>query len=259
MNLENIDNYARIEINGKTVAVPNPEEIPGDKFIGRREILIRALAAWSRIDGRYPLNFRLYGPPGVGKNAIVYELARKLKKDFYWLNGHEELNPDNIAIQPAETSNRAIEYMASPLFAAMFKGGIFFFDEIDKAPVSALDPLASVLDDRRSLTSTISGIRIRAHKEFLFCAALNEEKEEGLGLPGFIDERTRPAIHVGYPPDQEMEEILKSQLPIEADIWTKTFILEFRDMRLSPRNSITLLTYAFNLYKKENEELIGRG
>ena len=78
---EDLKNSERIEIEGKVICLPNPEEIPGDKFIGRREILIRALAAWSRIDGKYPLNFRLYGPPGVGKNAIVYELARKLKKD----------------------------------------------------------------------------------------------------------------------------------------------------------------------------------
>lgn len=252
--MEKIENYSKIEINSKTVLIPNPVEIPRFKLIGRREILKKALAAWSMIDGRYPLNFRLYGPPGIGKNAIVYELAKILNKELYIINGHEELGPENISFQPVITSQNTIEYVASPLIAAMLRGGICFFDEIDKAPINALDPLASVLDDRRSLSSALTGIHIKAHKGFLFCAALNEEKEEGLGLPGFLDERTRPSIYVGYPTSEELEGILKSHLSIQTDLWIKVYISEFREVQLSPRNAITLLTYAINLYKQDKDD-----
>ena len=144
------------------------------------------------------------------------------------------------------TSQQTIEYVASALFAAMLRGGICFFDEIGKAPISALDPLASVLDDRRSLTSVLAGIHLRAHPDFLFCAALNQNEEEGLGLPGFIDERTRPAIKVGYPARPILEQIVRAHLPMAADSWFKLFVDLFPE-EMSPRTANKLLGYAYRL------------
>ena len=250
---ELFQNYERVEIQGKSIWIPYSVNIPQGPFVGRADIMEKALAAWTSLDGLLPLNFRLYGPPGVGKNAIVYELARILKKDLYIINGHEELGPEDIACSATMTSKNTIEYVASPLFAAMLRGGIFFFDEIGKAPTSALDPLASVLDERRTLSSVLAGIHLKANDDFLFCAALNQDEEEGIGLPGFIDERTRPAIYVGYPKATELEAILKAQLPMLGKQWIEVFILEFKDKELSPRTAINLLSYAFRLYKNSNQ------
>lgn len=250
---DQFQNYERVEIHGKSIWIPYPVNIPQGPFVGRADIMEKALAAWTSLDGLLPLNFRLYGPPGVGKNAIVYELARILKKDLYIINGHEELGPEDIACSATMTSKNTIEYVASPLFAAMLRGGIFFFDEIGKAPTSALDPLASVLDERRTLSSVLAGIHLKANDDFLFCAALNQDEEEGIGLPGFIDQRTRPAIYVGYPKATELEAILKAQLPMLGKHWIEAFILEFKDKELSPRTAINLLSYAFRLYKNSNQ------
>jgi len=250
---ELFQNYERVEIQGKSIWIPYSVNIPQGPFVGRADIMEKALAAWTSLDGLLPLNFRLYGPPGVGKNAIVYELARILKKDLYIINGHEELGPEDIACSATMTSKNTIEYVASPLFAAMLRGGIFFFDEIAKAPTSALDPLASVLDERRTLSSVLAGIHLKANDDFLFCAALNQDEEEGIGLSGFIDERTRPAIYVGYPKATELEAILKAQLPMLGKQWIEVFILEFKDKELSPRTAINLLSYAFRLYKNSNQ------
>lgn len=244
--------FKQVIIEGKAVRVPYPVEVSDVKLIGRGDILKRAIAAWSAIDGKSPLNFRLYGPPGVGKNAIVYELARLLNKDLYIINGHEELGPEDIACSATMTSRNTIEYVASPLFAAMLNGGICFFDEIGKSPQSALDPLASVLDERRSLTSVLAGIHIKANKGFLFCASLNEDEENGIGLPGFIDERTRPAIHVGYQTSNEMEKIIRSHVPAATEKWISEFISAFGKMELSSRVAITILGYAFRLYASQN-------
>jgi len=235
---EKIKNYDRIEIDGKPVWLPRPAVVPESRFLGRERELEKSLAAWAAFDSFAPLNFRLYGPPGVGKNAIVYELARILKKDLYIINGHDELGPEDIACTGTITSKNSVEYVASPLFAGMYKGGIVFFDEIGKAPSSALDPLASVLDDRRELTSVLAGIHLKAHPDFLFCAALNEIEEKGTGLEGFLDERTRPAIYVGYPGINEMEKILKRHSPKEAGRWIEVFIEEFKESTLSPRNAL---------------------
>lgn len=251
MTLDNIEEFEKIEIKGKTVLVPYPTKPPEFMFIGRKDVINKTLAAWLNIPGSTPLNFRLFGPPGIGKNAMVYELARILKKDIYIINGHDELGPEDIACSATMTSKGKIDYVASTLFAAMLRGGICFFDEIGKAPQSALDPLASVLDDRRAITSVLAGIHLKAHPEFLFCSALNEDEETGVGLPGFIDERTRPAIHVGYPSSKELELILRNRFSA-SDPWIEVFISEFYIEKLSTRTAITLLGFACRLARSSN-------
>jgi MoxR-like ATPase len=249
------ENYERLEFEGKNLWAPYPVKIPNINYVEWGDLIEKGLAAWMKLDGLAPLNFRLYGPPGVGKNAVVYKLAQVLQKDLYIINGHEELRPEDIACTPVMTSGGTIEYVGSPIFSAALRGGILFFDEIGKAPVSALDPLASLLDDRRVLTSIIAGIHLQAHKDFLFCAALNEDEEDSIGLPGFIDERTRPAIYVGYPDAKTVEKILRSNIPDAADIWFSAFLKDFGKEELSPRNSITLLKFALGLFVKKNEKL----
>ena len=243
------ETYEKIEIGGMTVRLPPPVSLPNTRLVGRDDIIEKTLAAWTVIGEHPPLNFRLYGPPGVGKNAIVYELARILERELYIINGHDELGPEDIACTATITSRNRVEYVASPLFAGMYRGGIVFFDEIGKAPSSALDPLASVLDDRRELTSVLAGIRIEADPGFLFCAALNDIEETGVGLPSFLDERTRPAIDVGYPTASALKQILQAHFPDHDKHWVGAFIAEFKDATLSPRSAITLLGYACRLFQ----------
>lgn len=245
-----------VEIEGRTVKMPLPvegNELSRFSFVGREDIIDKTLAAWASLNGGAPLNFRLYGPPGVGKNAIVYELARLLNKELYIMSGNDELDAEDIACAPSMESNGRIVYDASPLFAAMRRGGILFFDEIGKATAAALDPLASVLDDRRTLVSTRAGLTIRARDGFLFCCALNDTEEEGIGLPPFLDERTRPAISVGYPSPELMADILKSRFREEGQ-WLEVFMAEFSGLSISPRNVIKLIEYAVKLHKLEEEK-----
>ena len=243
--------HMRMEIAGKTVLVPDPDRIHEMELVGRKEEINKALAAWTTMDGAQALHFRFYGPPGVGKNAIVNELAKILTKDLYIMNGNEDMRAEDIACTPVQASNGEIHYIASPLFAAMLRGGIAFFDEIGKAPKSALDPLASVLDERRTLTSVMAGIRIKAHQDFLFCAALNDTEEEGIGLPGFLDERTRPAIRVGYQSMNEIEKILASRKPMIAEDWARMIVTEFHNMPFSAREALSLLQFAHHKFKRE--------
>ncbi len=246
----NFSNYDRVELEGKAVWLPKPAQIPPITIVEREDLLDKVMAAWLSVDGLPPLNVRLYGPPGSGKNSLVYCLARHMNKDLYILNGHQELGPEDISCTATMTSNQAIEYVASPLLAAAIRGQIGYFDEVGKAPVAALNPLASLLDDRRTLTSVLAGIHIKAHPGFLFIAALNQDEEEGLGLPGFIEERTRPAIKVDIPSARVLENILKSHLPRPADDWFREFLREYGD-DLSPRGAVIALEYAYRLSRHE--------
>ena len=83
--------YEEMRIAGTRVLIPPPDPLPDEPFVGRDDLIGKALAAWSEVDGTPPLHFRLYGPPGTGKNALVYELARILKKDLYIISGNGEL------------------------------------------------------------------------------------------------------------------------------------------------------------------------
>ncbi|GEM_PF-1746052 len=236
--------YSVVEIQGVKIRIPPPNTIERLSIVEREEILESALAAWMRVDGLRPMNFRLYGPPGVGKNMIVYQLSRWLKKDLYMVTGHTELNPEEIACSARIASNGKIEYVASPLFAAMLRGGIFFFDEIAKASPAALDPLASVLDDRRTLRSGLACISLKAHEEFLFCAALNEDEETGGRLPQFIEERLSPAIAVDIPPAAILKQILRSTFPKVEETWIETYLAEFWREDISPRDAVTHIQFA---------------
>jgi MoxR-like ATPase len=255
--------YPLMEIQGIRLRVPYPDDLPGGAYVRRGDTLDRALAAWLTLDGLPPLNFRLYGPPGVGKNALVYECARVLGKPLYSMVGHLELGPEDVACSARITSVDTIEYVASPLLAAMLHGGIFFFDEIAKAPPAALNPLASVLDERRTLTSVLAGIQVRAHPEFRFCAALNEDEELGGVLPPFIQERLIPSFRVGIPTRDELSRILMSQLATVGRTWIDLYLNEFwRPEETSPRDAAKHLQFAYGLaaavgQRRPSEEDIG--
>ena len=243
--------FEEVRIGGNRVFLPPPDPIPADPFVGRDDLVEQALAAWCTLDGSPPQHFRLYGPPGTGKNALVYELSRILGKDLYILEGNDDLRVEDIACVPTidpENTGR-LRYNGSPLFAAMLRGGICFFDEVGKVPPGALSRLAAVLDRRQTLTSETAAIRIKASSDFLFCAALNEDEETGIGLPDYISERTVPAIYVGNPSMEEMRIILKSQTSGQSEAWIKGFISQFKDSTVSPRVAIELIRNATKLYK----------
>src|ERR1700693_126242 len=166
---------------------------PGPKsFVGRETELRMCRAAWRidalrnslRNDGAPALSFRLQGPPGVGKNELVYQLARELTSPLYVMQGHEEFTPEDLSLVLAPTTRsetgmpQSLSLRASPLATAIHLGGLFFFDEINRVPERSLAALASVLDGRLNLYSAMTGLLIeprddQARRDFRFCCALN--------------------------------------------------------------------------------------
>jgi MoxR-like ATPase len=249
-----IDDCETWEIRGKKIKIPPPEKIPDENYEIRPEIIEKALAAWMPLDRLPPMNFRLYGPSGAGKNCTVYILSRILNRDLYIMKVVDALNPEEDIACTMVMYDGTPTYVAQPLLAAMLRGGICFFDEIDKTPEAALVPLSSVLDDRRTLYSTLFGNRFKAHKDFLFCAALSEEAEEGNQLPAYIRRRTAPAIYVGHPDIRTLEKMLRSRLPGADDLWFQVFLRDNGNQGLTPADALDHLSFAVRLFRDAQDK-----
>ncbi len=188
-----------------------PNQAMKPEFVGREKEMEMIMASWIANSHTLPLSPVLVGEPGVGKNRIVYELARFTNRDLYLFQGHEDITAEDLACTVRFSDDKAniMEYVLSPLVCAMLNGGIFFLDEIGKIRPRALALLVSVLDERRYIDSSLLGERVFAHPGFRFIAATNTG-EEGM-LPEFIRSRMRPVIKIGYPSQQEIEEIIRKQ------------------------------------------------
>lgn len=236
------------------VLIPEPDEVPIKPFIGRDQEVTHCMAAWLNGEQQGALHFRLTGPPGVGKNELVYYLARDVeRKPLYTIQGHEELTPEDIACTARLTAENRVEYVGSPLLAAMVTGGICFFDEIGKVPTRSLSLLTAVLDERRTLTSVLAGFSVRAHPEFRFCAAMNETDFVTYGLPGYLDDRLRPVIHLDFPPIEELALIVEETLESVTGVLLNRFRIWAKGrVRMSPREALNLVQFASRLHQQRS-------
>ncbi len=220
-------------------------------FVGRFHELKMITAAWLGSGLMPPLCPLLVGDPGVGKNRLVYELSRRTGLDLYILQGHEDVTAEDMAcsVRFSDDPGRSMDYVVSPLVTAMHYGGICFVDEIGKVRPRALALLASVLDERRYIDSTLLGERVHAHPRFRFIAATNTGEINV--LPEFIRSRLRPVIEVGYPPREEINQIIARQTAHEPalEIVLQTFWDLFAGIKRhpSPRDAIHLFALASSL------------
>jgi MoxR-like ATPase len=192
-----------------------PAETRKGELVGRTSELRLIAASWMGGDECIPLSPLLIGDPGLGKNKLVYELAKRSGKKLYVFQGHEDVTAEDLAcsVRFSDDADRKIDYIRSPLATAMVLGGICFIDEIAKIRPRALALLASVLDDRRYLDSALLGNRVDAHKSFRFISATNTADLDTNPLPDFMESRLRPVIEFGYPPPEEINAIVKTTFP----------------------------------------------
>lgn len=224
-------------IENHTVYLAQPADPEPCEFKGRKQELELCLASWS-VDPKTfqmnylgtPLHFCLEGPPGVGKNEIVYELARRMRRPLFMVHGHEDITPEDLAllmvpdVTLSGSSTIPLVLRASPLATALYLGGLVFFDEINRVPERALAPLASVLDVRQSIYSSLAAIFIRpkdeeAKRQFRFCCALNPElSRAGHDLPDYIRQRTLPVITIERFQPQELVNILRGRMRCPEEV-----------------------------------------
>jgi MoxR-like ATPase len=248
------DNFAKV--GNKSAQLSEPYKSPFSELIGREQEMRKILAAWMGGNASLPLSPLLLGDPGLGKNRIVYECARMCSRELFIYQGHEDVTAEDLicAVRFSDDPGKKMDYIVSPLVTAMLRGAICFIDEIAKIRPRALAPLASVLDERRYIDSTLLGERIYASPGFRFIAATNTTDLEGNMLPDFIKSRMRPVINVGYPGQDEIEGIIRSRFqamhnngkPL-LDLFWKLWREKHGERPPTPRDSIYIFGYALNI------------
>lgn len=218
-------------------------------------------AAWATHSNRdSPMNFRLVGPPGVGKNALVYRLAQKRNQELFEILGHEEFTAEDLLVSPTLVDGKKVQYIASPLVAAMVTGGICFIDEIAKMRPRSLAPLSSLLDTPRSVYSALLGRRIQAHPDFRFCAAYNPTDADAFALAPWLLDRTLPEIQISLPSSNVLSEIVLHQNREWKD-WEEAVAerAQADGIVLDPRKMLHVVAYTdrLDILMKEADEAWG--
>lgn len=244
--------------DGKHVLVSEPYEPEGcflSSLVGRKKEMRFITAAWMKGKTTPPLSPLLVGAPGVGKNRLIYEIADNAGKELYILQGHEDITAEDMAcaIRFSDNGGNSMDYILSPLASAMTRGGICMIDEIGKIRPRALALLASVLDERRYIDSTLLGERIYARPGFRFIGATNSG--EVSMMPEFIRSRLWPVITLGFPEKKEIKNIIEQQffwsgtqmddlIDTFWDLWRKNY---GPDKLPAPRDAIHIFSLASNL------------
>lgn len=239
-----------IIIDGVELRLPAPQTLQVE-WVGMEEPLVQLLAAWAADGEDPPMQPRILGKPGVGKTSLAITAARRRRQDLYIFQCTVDTKPEDLLVTPVIADRQAIRYVASPLVAALIRGGICLLDEGNRMSEKSWASIAGLLDMRRSAYSLTAGVELAAHPEFRICVTMNEDAST-FEVPEYIHSRLQPAIVMDYPTREEEFRILRQSLAGPDDALL-TLVVETlrrshaRDGDLSVRDGLNLARYAHRL------------
>jgi MoxR-like ATPase len=241
----------KFQVGEVELTLSTPVQVKRD-WIGRKELIDQIRACWLVIDDRdLPLAPRLIGKPGVGKTTLASAAAKSLNQEVYIFQCTMDTRPEDLVVTPVLSSDRSINYHASPLVSAMIRGGVAILDEANRMSEKSWASLAPLLDDRRYVESLIAGVKIDAHKNFRCCVTMNDDAST-YEVPDYIIGRLQPMIEVDFPEREEELAILRYNVDFAPDKileLTVNFLQKSHknDIHHSTRDGINIIRYALKL------------
>ncbi|MSP62339.1 MAG: AAA family ATPase [Myxococcales bacterium] len=257
-----------VSLDGVTLHLGHPDDLPV-VWVGREDLLLQVLAAWLMLEPRdLPLHPRLVGKPGVGKTTLAYAAAKRLNRDVYLFQATMDTRPEDLIVSPVIGESGKIQYVASSLVTAMIRGAVCVVDEGNRMSEKSWASLAPLLDARRYVESIVAGVKIHAHRDFRFCATMNDDAST-FDLPEYIHSRLMPQILIDFPEPDEEAAILRQNVPFADEqivAWTVDFLqrAHARDEKYTVRDGVNIVRYAIKLGSRESklqlprQEALGR-
>lgn len=154
------------------------------------------------------------GESGTGKTELAKTIARSLDRPFYRVDGDENLTITQLRgwFDPAiviESGFNEKSYIPGPLTLAMMKGGLFFFNEVNRAPSESINGALAAMDSSERSIEIPQYRQIKAEDGFYTIFTLNPAEYIGTNpLPeAFFDRCIR--IHLLHKTGDAAIEIVK--------------------------------------------------
>ena len=125
---------------------------------------------------RARLPVMLEGDAGTGKTELAKVVARSLHREISRVDGDPELTALKLQgwFDPPLVLQKGYQwetFIPGPLTSAMLQGGIFFFNEVNRAPSESLNAVLSALDERILNIPRLAAIK--AKESFVSIFTLN--------------------------------------------------------------------------------------
>jgi MoxR-like ATPase len=162
----------------------------------------------------------LEGDVGTGKTELAKQLAAFLDRPFYRIDGNDSLNAIKITgwFDPALVLEKGFSmdtFVPGPLAGAMLNGGVFFFNEANRAPSESINAVLSALDEGVIYVPRLGPIK--AIEGFLPIFTINPREHIGTNpLPRAFYDRCA-WINLDHQPIDDMIEIVKLRVPDVTD------------------------------------------
>lgn len=154
----------------------------------------------------------IIGESGTGKTELVKTVAKALQRPFYRVDGDENLTITHLRgwFDPPLVMKSGFgeeSFVSGPLVNAMRNGGLFFFNEVNRAPSESINGVLAALDER--LLEVPQFRQIKATKKFHAIFALNPLEYIGTNpLPEAFFDRCI-LIRLEHKSGEEAEQIVK--------------------------------------------------
>ncbi|MCK4895854.1 MAG: MoxR family ATPase [Candidatus Heimdallarchaeota archaeon] len=175
-------------------------------IVGRKkelELMIKAISKG--------LPIIIEGPVGTGKTEMAKVLAKSLERSFVRVDGDDNLTSIKLKgwYDPPLVLEKGFSretFIPGPLTYAMENGGIFFYNEVNRAPSETINAVLTALDEKLITIPQIG--EIVAKEGFISIFTYNPEDTVATNpLPKAFYDRCI-WIHVSHQTFEEMKEIV---------------------------------------------------
>ncbi len=124
------------------------------------------------------------GESGTGKTELAKTIASSLERPFFRVDGDENLTITQLRgwFDPAlviESGFGEQSFIPGPLTQAMTEGGLFFFNEVNRAPSESINGALSAMDSSERMIEIPQYKRIQANSDFYTIFTLNPSEYIG--------------------------------------------------------------------------------